>query len=126
MITVICGLIRNSKSQYFIARRASHKEHAGYWEFPGGKLEHGESHHDCLKRELFEELGMQAKIGDLAGENTHKFEGFTIRLVAYHCQFISATYELSDHDIIEWVDPKHLINYKLSESDIFFAELLQL
>ena len=124
-ITVICGLIRNHQNQYFLARRAAHKDHAGFWEFPGGKLEPGETHQACLKRELMEELDMEVHIGELAGDTHHTFENFSIHLIAYYGDFVSATYQLSDHDRYEWVAAKDLLTYKLAASDIVFAELLQ-
>jgi len=124
MIPVICGLIRNSHNQYFIARRAPHKAHAGYWEFPGGKLEAGESHEACLQRELWEELGMEVRILKMAGSTIHQFPNFKIELIAYHCAFISASYTLCDHDRYEWVAPEALPNYRMMESDIAISKLL--
>lgn len=125
VITVICGLIRNSQNELFIARRAPHKEHAGFWEFPGGKLEPGESHRNCLKRELLEELGMQVCVGNRVSESTYCFEKFTVHLIAYHCVFQSATYQCSDHDCYEWVPPHLLNTYNLSPSNLVFTKLLK-
>ncbi|WP_115460593.1 (deoxy)nucleoside triphosphate pyrophosphohydrolase [Winogradskyella aurantiaca] len=123
-ITVICGLIRNHQNQYFLARRAAHKDHAGFWEFPGGKLEPNETHQACLKRELMEELGMEVRVGLQAGDTHHDFENFSIHLVAYHCDFVSAIYQLSDHDHYEWVPASKLLDYRLAASDVALARLL--
>jgi 8-oxo-dGTP diphosphatase len=124
MITVICGLIRNRHNQIFIARRGVHKSHAGYWEFPGGKLEADESHENCLKRELMEELGMNVKVGTHAGETTHTLSNFSIHLIAYHCEFVSATYQLSNHDRYEWVTAEALSEFSMMDSDIVISKLL--
>lgn len=124
MITVLCGLIRNSENKIFIARRAAHKEHPGVWEFPGGKLEGGETHQECIERELMEELGMQVVVGSLAGETHHRYSKFTIHLIAYHCQFMSASYVLGDHDAYEWVAPRNLVKFPLAASDLVFARML--
>ena len=123
-ITVICGLIRNHHNQFFLARRAAHKEHAGFWEFPGGKLEEGETPRDCIKRELLEELGMEVQVGQRAGDTHHTFENFSIHLIAFHCNFVSATYQLSDHDQYEWVPASKLLDYQLAASDVALAKLL--
>lgn len=123
-ITVICGLIRNHHKQVFLARRAPHKEHAGFWEFPGGKLEPGELHEACLKRELLEELDMTVEVGPRAGDTHHAFENFSIHLIAYHCSFISASYQLSDHDQYAWVPAHQLLDYHLAASDVVLAQLL--
>lgn len=124
MTTVICGLVKASNNTYLIARRAQHKDHAGFWEFPGGKLEPEESHEQCLKRELLEELGMQVMVGLKATETIHQFEAFSIHLIAYHCSYVSASFKLTDHDRYAWVAPHELMAYKLSPSDVVFAELL--
>ena len=59
-ITVVAGLIYN-KDKYLIGRRKPNDLGGGYWEFPGGKLEEGEEVENCLRRELFEEIGVIAK-----------------------------------------------------------------
>lgn len=125
MITVLCGIISNSEGKVFIARRRPGKSMAGKWEFPGGKLELGESEQDCLKRELLEELGMQVEVVEKLVENEHYYETFSIRLIAYKCDFISATFALTDHDAYEWVKPDVLSNYELAEADVPFIEMFK-
>jgi len=118
MITVLCGIISNAEGEIFIARRKPGKSMAGKWEFPGGKLEPNESETDCLQRELLEELGMRVEVGEFLGENVHAYPSFTIRLLAYRCRFISASYELSDHDQYAWVKQEELLTYELAEADV--------
>ena len=126
MINVLCGIIQNQEGKIFIARRKEGKSMAGKWEFPGGKLEPGETEKACLQRELLEELGMQVKVGEKLGENEHLYETFSIRLIVYQCEFISATYELTDHDKYAWVDLKELSSYEWAEADLPFVKLIQL
>lgn len=124
MINVLCGIISNLEGQIFIARRKSGKSFSGKWEFPGGKLEQGESEQECLQRELLEELGMHVQVGERFGENEHHYENISIRLIAYRCSFISATYELTDHDAYEWVKPEEMKQFDLAEADVPFLELI--
>lgn len=124
LINVLCGIISNPQGQIFIARRREGKSMAGFWEFPGGKQEKGETEQACIQRELLEELGMQVNVGAKLGENEHHYENFSIRLIAYKCEFISATYELTDHDEYAWVEPKDLQSYDLAEADVPFLELI--
>ncbi len=117
MIDVVCGIISNSEDRIFIARRKAGKSMAGKWEFPGGKLEEGESGLEALKRELIEELGMNVKDILPLTVSVHHYDTFSIRLIAYTCEFVSATYELTDHDAYEWVKPEELTNFDLAEAD---------
>ena len=124
MINVLCGIIQNQEGKIFIARRKPGKSMASKWEFPGGKLEEGETEQACLQRELLEELGMKVKVGEKLGVNEHHYPTFSIRLIAYQCEFISATYVLTDHDAYAWVDLKELSSYELAEADIPLLDFL--
>jgi len=123
MLHVTCALIQKDH-KIFIARRAAHKSMAGKWEFPGGKVEPGESEPESLKRELLEEFGMQVEVGQRLGEHIHPYPDFTIRLVAYHCHFIRATFALTDHDRFEWVEKEELKGFELAEADVAFLDLI--
>jgi 8-oxo-dGTP diphosphatase len=118
MITVLCGIITNSNGEILLARRKASKSLAGKWEFPGGKLEEGESESECLKRELLEELGMEVRVNERMGENVHQYSSFQIRLIGYRCSFVGATYVLTDHDAYVWVKPEEIGQYDLAEADV--------
>ncbi|SEQ59200.1 8-oxo-dGTP diphosphatase [Hyunsoonleella jejuensis] len=122
-LKVVCGIIYDL-DKIFIARRKKGKVLSNKWEFPGGKIEEHESESNALLRELKEELGMNVIIKKKLGYNIHEYNNFTINLVAYSCRFISATYELTDHDRFEWVLPNRLKEYDLTEADIAFVSLL--
>lgn len=122
-IDVVCGIIFKN-DQVLIARKAKGKSLAGKWEFPGGKIQEGEDPEWALERELKEELGMKVNVLDFFGENLHQYEAFTIRLLAYKCDFVSASFELTDHDRVEWVNPLQLSHYDLAEADKPFISLI--
>lgn len=123
MIKVVCGIIYYGE-KVFICRRNSNKSLGGKWEFPGGKIEEGEKPKLALQRELNEELGMEVLVGDYFKTEIHKYEKFTIELIAYKCQFIAATFIMSDHDAYEWVNVRELIKWNLAPADIPIAEVL--
>ena len=122
-IKVVCGIIWKD-GKVFIARRKPGKSLAGFWEFPGGKLDEGEEPEAALIRELEEELGMDVKISSFFGSKTHHYESFSIELIAYTCAFISASYHLTDHDEISFVDPKELSSFQIAPADLFIVEQL--
>ena len=123
IIKVVCGIIFK-KDKVLICRRSEHKSMAGFWEFPGGKIESGEQASDALIRELQEELGMKVIVGAHFKTVRYPYENFTIELISYTCQFQEATYKLIDHDEYEWIELIDL-NYKnLAPADIPIAEEL--
>ncbi|SFS43894.1 8-oxo-dGTP diphosphatase [Zhouia amylolytica] len=122
-MNVVCAIIYRD-DKVFIARRKQGKSMASKWEFPGGKIEENESEVEALKRELIEELGMSVDIHKKLGSNIHNYDDFTINLIAYSCEFKSATFTLTDHDQYIWVEPKNLSKYDLAEADIPIANLI--
>lgn len=77
-IRVIAALIQQ-EDKVLLCRRGSDQKLPGYWEFPGSKVEEGESDCDCLQRELFEELCITTGVGALVAENTHHYDGFSTK-----------------------------------------------
>ena len=84
-----------------IARRSADQTLAGKWEFPGGKVEDGESPEESLKRELQEEFGIQAEVGEFITSNKHHYDHISIELLAFHATYISGVLNLVDHHKIE-------------------------
>lgn len=117
MIDVTAAILRKG-SKIMIARRAAGKHLEGYWEFPGGKLEEGEAPEKCLARELLEELGISAQIGDHVGESIHNYGEKCIRLIAYEVWDWSGVMAPSDHDLLEWIDPENAAEWKLAPADV--------
>lgn len=121
MIDVAAVILINDQEDILIARRKESKQLGGYWEFPGGKLEQGESAKECLVRELQEEMDIQIEVGDYVGENIHNYQRGDIRLIAYKGRIISGTIKLTDHDKYIWVKPCELMEYNLAPADIPLA-----
>ncbi len=124
MIKVVCGIIYKNR-QILICRKKPDKSLGGYWEFPGGKIEAGETAPEALYRELKEELGMSASIGKRYTTVFHSYETCTIELTAYICQFEEASFRLTDHDCYKWIDANDLNMYNLAPADIAIAEKLR-
>ena len=119
-IKVVCGIIWKD-GKVLIAKRKPEKSLGGYWEFPGGKIEENEYAESALVRELKEEMGLSFKNIRYNGQNTHQYDSFNIELIAYDCDFVSASFQLTDHDEILFVAPNQLDDYKLAPADVFFV-----
>ncbi len=123
IIRVVCGIILQNE-KVFICRRKPNKSLGGYWEFPGGKIEKGEKEEDSLIRELQEELGMSVEVLKHFKNLIHDYGNFKIELISYKCNFISSSFELTDHDAYEWINISELKKWKLAPADIPIAEEL--
>ena len=102
MMKVTGGLIFKDH-KLLSARRAQGGPFSGMWEFPGGKIEEGETLQNCIKRELYEELGIKAVIGDLYLNYQYRSGEITYELYFYRVVSFSGYIKMSVHDAIEWV-----------------------
>ena len=125
MIQVAAAIIiKNGKC--LIARRAPGQNLAGYWEFPGGKLEAGETPQDCLRRELMEELKITVSIRQFIAESRFVYPSGSIHLLAYQAVWESGELLLSVHDRWGWVSAKDMQDYAFPPADVpILEELLQ-
>jgi 8-oxo-dGTP diphosphatase len=113
MIEVVCGLfVRDGR--LLIVQRKPGGRHGGYWEFPGGKIEAGESAEQSLVRELVEELGVTARVGSLVGEA----DDGVIRLRGYLIHEWRGDVVLVDHVASQWCLPTDLLGVALPPADM--------
>jgi len=112
------------KGKTLLARRSLNQSLAGYWEFPGGKLEKNETILECIEREIQEELGVSCRAIKVFAESNYQYENGSIKLVGILIDLESTVFELSVHDSIEWVGLGSLLEYKLAPADIEIAKEL--
>ncbi|MBJ13244.1 MAG: 8-oxo-dGTP diphosphatase MutT [Candidatus Marinimicrobia bacterium] len=123
MISVSAGVIRK-KNKILIGRRAPNERASGLWEFPGGKMEQGETPEECLKRELMEELGIKADIGTLFTKYEYKYPNVTYQLYFYFVDNFSGKLKYSAHDKLEWVSIDEFTKYDFLPGDQPVLDLL--
>ncbi len=103
-ITVTAAVLEKD-GRILIARRKRGDRLADKWEFPGGKIEEGETPEACLRRELQEELGIDVSVGGFVGRSCHRYPHGEIELLAYRVTHLSGDFQLHDHEEIRWVSP---------------------
>lgn len=113
-------------NKVLIAQRAPGQRVSGKWEFPGGKIEEGETPEECLKREIFEELDIQIEVLSKFGESILKYDMGTIKLIAFNCKWVSGEIALNVHSQIKWVSRAEFDQYDFAPADIPFVESLKL
>lgn len=107
-----------------VARRALDQRQAGLWEFPGGKIEPGESDADALARELHEELNISAHIGEEFTRTQYHYADVSIELIGLFVELPDMDCVLSVHDQIDWVPIGHLAMVELAPADVELAQHL--
>ena len=124
MIRVTAAVIIDS-GKVLIAKRKPPGKMPGMWEFPGGKIEKGETPEQCLRRELHEELGVEAAIGECIGTNVHQYEFYKIELVAYKARITAGEIGLKEHSDMAWVEAQDLVKYPFAPADLPFVEMIR-
>ncbi len=117
MITVTAAIIEKN-GLILAAKRKEGLHLAGYWEFPGGKLENGEQPEEGLQRELKEEFNIESVINEYLGESIFHYSGKSIRLLGYLATHTDGDFSLTDHDEIRWLPPEELHSLHWAPADI--------
>lgn len=124
MVRVTAAVIERG-GQILIAKRHPGARLGGLWEFPGGKIEDGENPRDCLARELYEEFGIGAEIGEFLLSHVHHYPHLSIELLSYRAVHVAGEFELRDHDEVRWVQPEEMAAYEFSPADLPTVSFLQ-
>jgi 3',5'-nucleoside bisphosphate phosphatase len=119
---IVPGPLRGEQPTWLLARRNTPGSGQGYWEFPGGKVEPGESAAEGLARELDEELGVQAEVGALQMVVTYEYPAFHLILAGFATHLPGARLVLAAHDEIRYVTAPEALQIKLLPADIAIFE----
>ena len=120
---VAAVIVRDGK--VLACRRAPHKSLAGLWEFPGGKVEPGETDEVALAREIREELGIDITVGAFIAESVAPAGETMIHLIAYWAETTTGgEFSSTDHDLMEWMSPASLLEVEWAPADVPFLGLV--
>ncbi|MCU0599277.1 MAG: (deoxy)nucleoside triphosphate pyrophosphohydrolase [Desulfobacterales bacterium] len=115
-ISVACAIIKEN-GKILVAQRSETMSMPLKWEFPGGKIDSGETPAQCLKREIMEELGIEVDVGRALPHVTHPYPDFSITLVPFLCAITGGRLILNEHKAIAWLSPEGLNVLDLAEAD---------
>ena len=119
VLVAACAMI-DADGRVLICKRPQGKQLAGLWEFPGGKVESGETPEECLIRELEEELGVNVTAACLAPFvfTSHAYESFHLLMPLYLCRRWDGFVSAREHEALAWVRPEKLSDYPMPPADV--------
>ena len=125
-IEVVAAVIKNQEGLTLAVQRGeSSKDYISKkWEFPGGKIEAGETLQEALRRELVEELKIEASIGELVTTVDHAYPDFRLIMHAFHCQILSGELTLTEHLDKKWLPKSELRNLDWAAADVPIVDRL--
>lgn len=122
-VVVTAAVVRRG-STFLVTRRPRGVHLEGYWEFPGGKCEPGESHASCLRREIVEELGVEVTIGRGLFEIAHDYPDRTVELHFFECELSGDPVPLIGQEV-RWVEREDLGRLEFPPADAELIAMLQ-
>jgi len=120
---VICDSIDNPSKIFATAR--GYGEFKGGWEFPGGKIEEGESSEQALKREIMEELDIEISVGELIHTIEYDYPAFHLSMDCFWCEVVSGDPVLKEHEAAKWVTKNELDSVDWLPADITLIDVLK-
>lgn len=123
---LVTGAIIHSDKGILISQRSESSNYAGYWEFPGGKMEYGEDPKNCLIREVREELGCDIEINSLFDTSSYIYpDGIHYIILFYNAHIKSGNPIAKEHSQLKWIDYTELDNYQFLPADIPIIQKLK-
>jgi 8-oxo-dGTP diphosphatase len=114
---VACAII-GQEGKVLAAQRGATTSLPLKWEFPGGKIEAGESPEECLTRELMEELGIAVRIGTALAPSTHRYRDFTVTLYPFTCTMAGGNLTMHEHHDLIWIEPERMPELDWAAADL--------
>ena len=122
-IEVVAAIIHDDQGRIFATQRG-YGEFKDYWEFPGGKMEPGESPEEALKREIWEELETKIDIERLVTTIEYDYPVFHLTMHCYWCKIKTGSLKLKEHEAARWLDRNHLDSVNWLPADHQLLSLL--
>ena len=121
MLIVVAGVAQRA-GRVMVCRRRAEASNGLKWEFPGGKIEPGESPEEALARELREELGIAVRVGRVMDAVFFRYPERDVLVLFYRCRITAGEPRTIDCDAVEWARPEDVGGYDFAGADRVFVE----
>ncbi len=117
-VHVVGGIIENENNEIFCALRGPEMSLPNYWEFPGGKIEAGETPEQALKREIQEEFNCSINVGKKVEDTTYEYEKVIVRLETYMAKLVEGLPTALEHADTKWVARNEIMKLNFAPADV--------
>ena len=127
-VRVVAAIIKaeNEKGQPIIfATQRGYGDLKGGWEFPGGKIEEGETPQEALKREIMEELDTEISVGDLIDTIEYDYPTFHLSMDCFWCQIVKGDLVLKEHEAAKWLSKDELDSVEWVPADVLLVKQIK-
>lgn len=114
----VVGAVVIDDGRVLCAQRGPAGSLAGMWEFPGGKIEPGETPREALEREIVEELQCRVAVGDSVTTTEHEYDFAVVSLTTFYCDLVEGTPRLTEHAAVRWLLPAELESLEWAPADV--------
>ena len=124
-VRVVAAVIKSTnenKEPIIFATQRGYGDFKGGWEFPGGKIEEGETSEQALKREIMEELDTEISVGELIDTIEYDYPQFHLSMDCFRCEIVSGNLVLKEHEAARWLTKKQLNDVKWLPADVTLIE----
>lgn len=115
---MVGAIIENEKEEIFCALRSPEMSLPNYWEFPGGKIENGETPEEALAREIQEEFNCTISVGEKVEDTTYEYDKVIVRLETYKAKLLDGNPTALEHADTKWVSRQEIRSLNFAPADI--------
>ena len=125
VVAAIIKAVNENGETIIFATQRGYGDFKGGWEFPGGKIESGETPQEALKREIIEELDTEVSVGELMDTVEYDYPQFHLSMDCFWCQIVRGNLVLKEHEAARWLTKDELNNVEWLPADITLSEKIR-
>ena len=125
VVAAVIKAVNENNEPIIFATQRGYGEFKGGWEFPGGKIEAGETPKEVLKREIMEELDTEISVGELIDTIEYDYPEFHLSMDCFWCEMVSGDLVLTEHEAAKWLDKEMLYSVDWLPADVRLIEKIK-
>lgn len=126
VVAAVIKAINENGEPIIFATQRGYGDFKGGWEFPGGKIEEGETPQEALKREIMEELDTEISVGELIDTLEYDYPTFHLSMDCFWCEIVKGELVLKEHEAAKWLTRNQLDDVEWLPADVVLIEIIKL